>query len=143
MSAEQICQRIKGKPEMIKKLLIACTSMALLEKESNQYKNTELSQLYLVQDRKLFQGDIIAHSATVWDFWGALADHVVSGAEPATIKPADHRSFIMGMHNIAVAGRAQLFIDSVDLTGRKKLFDVGGGPGTYSIAAQKKGCRIE
>ncbi len=137
MSVEQICQRTRSNPEKTEKLLIACTTMGLLEKESNQYKNTELSQLYLVRGRKLYQGDIIAHSASVWDFWGALAGHVVSGTEPAAVKPADYRSFIMGMHNIAVAGRAQLFIDSVDLTGRKKLFDVGGGPGTYSIAACK------
>ena len=137
MSVEQICQRTRSNPEMTEKLLIACVAMGLLEKESNQYKNTELSQLYLVRDQKLYQGDIIAHSASVWDFWGALAGHVVSGTEPVAIKPENYKSFIMGMHNIAAAGRAQLFIDSVNLTSRKKLFDVGGGPGTYSIAACK------
>jgi len=61
-----------------------------------------------------------------------------SQGEPVDIKPRDHRNFIMGMRNIAVAGRAQMFIDSVDLTGRRKLFDVGGGPGTYSITACKR-----
>lgn len=138
MSAEQICRTIKSDPEMMKKLLIACTSMGLLEKEGNQYKNTELAQTYLVRGRKLYQGDIIAHTATVWDFWSRLADHVTLRSERVAINPDDHRNFIMGMHNIAVAGRAQLFIDSVDLTGRKKLFDVGGGPGTYSIAACRR-----
>ncbi len=138
MSAEQICRTIKSDPEMMKKLLMACTSMGLLEKEGNQYKNTELAQTYLVRGRKLYQGDIIAHAATVWDFWSRLADHVTLGSERVAINPDDHRNFIMGMHNIAVAGRAQLFIDSVDLTGRKKLFDVGGGPGTYSIAACRR-----
>ncbi len=138
MSAEQICRTIKSDPEMMKKLLIACTSMGLLEKEGNQYKNTELAQTYLVRGRKLYQGDIIAHTATVWDFWSRLADHVTLRSERVAINPDDHRNFIMGMHNIAVAGRAQLFIDSIDLTGRKKLFDVGGGPGTYSIAACRR-----
>lgn len=138
MPAEQICRRIKSDPEMMKKLLIACSSMGLLEKEGNQYKNTELAQTYLVRGRKLYQGDIIAHSATVWDFWSRLAEHITSGGERATINPADHRNFIMGMHNIAVAGRAQMFVDNIDLSGRRKLFDVGGGPGTYSIAACKR-----
>ena len=138
MSAEQICRTIKSAPEMMKKLLIACTSMGLLEKEGNQYKNTELAQTYLVRGRKLYQGDIIAHAAIVWDFWSGLPEHVTLGGERVAINPDDHRNFIMGMHNIAVAGRAQLFIDSVDLTGRKKLFDVGGGPGTYSIAACRR-----
>ncbi|NIR07513.1 MAG: SAM-dependent methyltransferase, partial [Candidatus Aminicenantes bacterium] len=40
--------------------------------------------------------------------------------------------------NIAVAGRADAFIENIDLSGRKKLLDVGGGPGTYSIAACRR-----
>jgi len=137
MSGEQICQKIKSQTEMTEKLLIACVAMGLLERHEGQYKNTHLAQKYLVQGQELYQGDIIAHSESVWDFWGALADLVVSGTEPVIIKPVNYKIFIMGMHNIAVAGRAQLFIDSVNLTNRKKLFDVGGGPGTYSIAACK------
>jgi len=138
MSAEQIYRKIKSEPEMTEKLLIACTSMGLLERHEGQYKNTELAQTYLVQGQKLYQGDIIAHSESAWDFWSRLSDRIASGSRRVTIKPADHKNFIMGMHNIAVAGRAQLFIDAVDLTGRKKLFDVGGGPGTYSIAACRR-----
>lgn len=138
MSGEQICRTIKSDPEMMKKLLIACVAMGLLERHEGQYKNTDLAQKYLVRGQELYQGDIITHSATVWDFWSELVSHVVSGTKPTVIKPADHKNFIMGMHNIAVTGRAQLFIDSVDLTGRKKLFDVGGGPGTYSIAACRR-----
>ncbi|MHC4239333.1 MAG: methyltransferase, partial [Planctomycetota bacterium] len=53
-------------------------------------------------------------------------------------KHDEHRSFIMGMHNIAVTGRARMFTDAVNLSGRRRLFDVGGGPGTYSITA----CRL-
>ncbi len=138
MSGEQICRKIKSQLEMTEKLLIACVAMGLLERHEGQYRNTDLAQKYLVRGQELYQGDIIAHSAMVWDFWGALANHVVSGTEPTVIKPADHKSFIMGMHNIAVAGRAKLFIDCIDLTGRKKLFDAGGGPGTYSIEACKR-----
>ena len=137
MSGEQICREIKSQTEMTEKLLIACVAIGLLERDEGQYKNTALAQKYLAEGQELYQGDIIAHSATGWDFWGQLADHVVSGTERGIIRPADHKSFIMGMRNIAVAGRAKMFIDSVDLRGRKKLFDAGCGPGTYSIAACK------
>ena len=138
MFGEQICRKIKSQTEMTEKLLIACVAMGLLERHGGQYKNTDLAQKYLVRGQELYQGDIIAHSAMVWNFWGELDSHIVSGTKPTVIKPADHKSFIMGMHNIAVAGRAKLFIDCIDLTGRKKLFDAGGGPGTYSIAACKR-----
>jgi len=138
MTSEQICQRCQSKAGPTQKLLIACTAMGLLETKADSYKNTELSDTYLVRGRRLYQGDIIAHSASVWQFFNKLPDLMKSEPEPVDIKPADHRNFIMGMRNIAVAGRAQMFIDSVDLTGRKKLFDVGGGPGTYSITACKR-----
>jgi hypothetical protein len=39
----------------------------------------------------------------------------------------------MAMHEMALGGEAQELADNLDLAGRKKLFDVGGGPGTYSI----------
>jgi len=37
------------------------------------------------------------------------------------------------MHNITMAGRGEAIVEALDLSGRTRLFDVGGGPGTYSI----------
>jgi hypothetical protein len=138
MSAEQICQKIEGKFEMTEKLLIACAAMGLLEKQGSKYKNTELAQTFLVRGQELYQGDIIAHSGSVWNFWNTLEDQVRLEGSSGKNKVDEHRNFIMGMRNIAVAGRAQMFTDAVDLSARRRLFDVGGGPGTYSIAA----CRL-
>jgi hypothetical protein len=138
LSAQQISTAVNGKPEMIQKLLIACTAMGLLEKTGGEYKNTGIAQKYLVSGQPLYQGDIIAHAASVWNFWSGLEEQTVLDASHQSSKHDEHRNFIMGMHNIAVVGRAQIFIDSVDLSGRKRLFDVGGGPGTYSIAACKR-----
>ena len=138
LSAQQIAQRCRSKPEMTDRLLIACTAMGLLKKQGRLYANSELAQTYLVLGRRLYQGDIIAHSASKCSFWDSLADEIMADdASAAAGKADERRDFIMGMHNIAVAGRAQMFIDAVDLSGHTKLFDVGGGPGTYSIAACK------
>jgi hypothetical protein len=138
LSSDEIAEQVHCRPEMTEKLSIACVAMGLLEKAGTRYGNTELSQTYLVSGQPLYQGDIIAHAASVWNFWSALEEQLVSDARRQRGKRDEHRSFIMGMHNIAVAGRAQMFIDAVDLSGRKRLFDVGGGPGTYSIAACKR-----
>jgi hypothetical protein len=138
MALEEICQECHTKPDMTEKLLIACTAMDLLEKRGPQYKNTELAQTYLVRGRKLYQGNIIAHSATVWNFWNNLEDEIRIESAPKVKEAQEHRNFIMGMHNIAVAGRAEAFTDHIDLSGRRNLFDVGGGPGTYSIAACRR-----
>ncbi|MHC4640428.1 MAG: methyltransferase [Planctomycetota bacterium] len=143
MSLEQLAQKCNTKPDMTEKLLIACTSMGLLEKRGPQYKNTELAQTYLVRGQKLYQGNIIAHSGTVWNFWNNLADEIRIESAPRDKEADEHRNFIMGMHNIAVAGRADAFIENIDLSGRRKLLDVGGGPGTYSIAACRRYPQLE
>ena len=90
--------------------------------------------------RELYQGDIIAHGATAWTFWDRLESIVREGrrAGPAAWDAEQHRRFILGMHNITMAGRGRLFLEHVDLSGRTRLFDVGGGPGTYSILACRK-----
>lgn len=138
MSLEELCQECHTKPDMTEKLLIACTAMGLLEKRGGRYKNTELAKTYLVRGQKLYQGNIIAHSGTVCNFWNSLEDDIRIAAAPKDKQADEHRNFIMGMHNIAVAGRAEVFTDSIDLAGRRKLLDVGGGPGTYSIAACRR-----
>jgi hypothetical protein len=141
MTLEQICQRCNTKPEITEKLLIACTAMNLLKKQGSKYKNNELARTYLIKGGDLYQGNMISHSASVWNFWSNLENEVRMDSvdrNQRVQQADDHKNFILGMHNIAVAGRAQLFLDGVDLTGRKKLFDVGGGPGTYSIEACKR-----
>jgi hypothetical protein len=112
--------------------------MDLLEKRGSEYKNTEFSNTYLVRGRELYQGDIIAHIGLVCNFWNGLEDEVRINARPEKKQEDEHRNFIMGMHNIAVTGRADAFIDNIDLRGRRKLFDLGGGPGTYSITACRR-----
>ncbi|MHC4214627.1 MAG: methyltransferase [Planctomycetota bacterium] len=138
LTADQLSKKLDISPEMTEKMLIGCVAMGLLSKDGYCYINTDLAGTYLVKGEPLYQGDMIAHSAQVWNFWSELADHVKGTAKPRDQMPFDHHSFIMGMHNIAVVGRAQMFLDSVDLSGKKQLLDVGGGPGTYSITACKE-----
>jgi len=130
MTAEALAGVCKAKPDMLEKILIVCTAMELLAKNGDRYRTTPFAYTYLVRGSKLYQGHIIAHSASLWDSWGALEFTVRSAPKP----PEDvHRNFIMGMYDLSMAGRAKVLADSVDLAGRKKLVDVGGGPGTYSI----------
>ena len=134
LTCEALAAACSAKPDVLEKVLIACCAMGLLEKDNNRYKNTELSNLYLVEGNPLYQGNIIAHSANVWDFWDALPDEIFIKPKPAD--PVEsHRNFILGMENITMAGRGQIFLDNINLSGRKRLIDIGGGPGTYSILA--------
>lgn len=121
-------------PGLLEKLLIAAVAMGLLEKDGTAYRNTPISQEYLVEGRPLYQGNIIAHSANVWSFWDNLPNTVRSSKAP-NYDTASHRDFILGMHNITMAGRGEVFLNAVDLSNCRSLVDIGGGPGTYSILA--------
>jgi len=68
--------------------------------------------------------------------WGKLFDAVVTGKPPVQ-KPHDQgdeatRTYIYGMHYRGLA-QAQLLARKIPLKGRKRLVDIAGGPGTFSI----------
>jgi len=127
---------------MTEKLLIACSAMGLVERDGSLYKNSEFAATYLVPGAPLYQGDIIAHSDTVRGFWDGLEEQICLET-PTEDEEKTHRNFIMGMHNITLAGRGRIFSDNIDLEGRRRLLDVGGGPGTYSILACAKYPQLE
>lgn len=136
----QLSELCGAREDMMKKLLIACTAMGFVRRDADAFRNTELAEKYLVRSKPLYQGDIIQHAAGwVWDFWDSLPEKMLK--EPpakSENEKQSHSNFILGMHNITMAGRGELFLKSIDLTGRKLLLDVGGGPGTYSILACNK-----
>ena len=133
----EICRRCGTRPDITEKLLTACTALGLTEKEGPLYRNSKISQTYLVSGAELYQGNIIAHSANAREFWANLADNIFDEGAEKPQRDA-HRDFILGMHNITMAGRGEIFLDNIELSGRRKLLDVGGGPGTYSIIACRR-----
>jgi predicted O-methyltransferase YrrM len=134
---DELAAACGAKADVLDKVLIACCSLGLLERDGDAYRNTELSQEYLVDGKPLYQGNIIAHAARVWDYWHDLPQLILEKPQPPT-EAQDHRNFILGMRDITMGGRGQIFLDYIDLSGRKHLFDVGGGPGLYSILACQK-----
>jgi len=136
LSAEQISSKCKTDTELTEKLLIACAALGLLIKDHDEYRNSDIASTYLVKGQKLYQGNMISHSAWVRTRWDEIEESICDKAEYSEAE--QHYNFIMAMDNIANASRADLFLKSIDLSGRKLLLDVGGGPGSYSIAACKK-----
>jgi len=133
MSVVELADTCNAKPPMLEKLLIACCAMGLLKKHEEIYSVTNLAETYLVAGREFYQGDMIAHSANKWDFWTHLEDEVLQEKAPPPDAEIQHENFIRAMHNITMSGRGEAIVEVLDLSGRKQFFDVGGGPGTYSI----------
>ena len=124
-------------------LLDACVAIGLLEKQGELYRNTPESELFLVPGSAANLSDALQYNRDVYPLWGRLKEFVRTG-RPVE-KPAIHlgedrertRNFVMAMHSRAMA-MGQVVLSGMDLSGRRQLLDVGGGPGTYSMFLAKK-----
>ncbi len=123
-------------------LLNACVAVGLLTKEEGRYGNAPEAEAFLVPGR---QGDLsgaLRYNRDVYGAWGKVGEFARTGAPVE--KPALHlgedeartRSFVMSMHGKALA-MAQPTLALLDLAGRKKLLDVGGGPATFAALIAK------
>ena len=116
-------------------LLNSLVAIGLLKKQGNLYRNSSVASKYLVKGKPEYQGDILSHQNTLWDNWSGL-DTVLKTGTPYR-KSHNHESFILGMHNLAIL-KVKKVLSNIDLNGVKRLLDLGGGPGTYSMAFAKK-----
>ncbi len=132
LTAKEIAHHFEVDPEMMEKLLIACTALGLTRYKAGKYRNSDLADQYLVKGKAFYQGNWISHATDLWNYWSNLDEWIV-GKKLSKDSGNRHRRFIMAMHDIATGGEAEELASHVELGDRRQLFDVGGGPGTYSI----------
>ncbi len=140
ITANEVARIVGIDPRATEILFDALSALGLLRKTGNKYRNSDLAKQFLVKGSPLYQGDMLRHSDTLWKSWSGL-DEVVRSGLPNRSGGRDHDSFIRAMHNNAVF-RATDVIKAIDLRGVKKALDLGGGPGTYSMALARKGIAV-
>ncbi|MCF8118655.1 MAG: SAM-dependent methyltransferase [Deltaproteobacteria bacterium] len=116
-------------------LLNALVAMDLLTKDQAQYANTEAARSFLVRGSPEYIGYMILHHHHLVRAWSRLDQAVRSGKpvrERVASEHEERESFLMGMFNNAMAIAPRL-ADEIDVKGRRRLLDLGGGPGTYAI----------
>jgi hypothetical protein len=127
---------------MVEKMLSPLAAMGLVRRAGGEaWQLAPKAVATLVSDAPFYQGSTLAHSANVWSFWNNLESAVrgkrgtwryVEGEGGSPIR--SHRDFILAMHNMAMAGRAAWLAERVNVKGRRRLMDIGGGPGSYAMA---------
>lgn len=136
MDAGTVANRIGGNTRGVETLLNALCAMDLLTKENGLYANTSFSLEYLVKKSPNYTGFIIMHHHHLMDSWNRMGESILSGKpcrqRAVTASETERESFLMGMFNLAME-LAPHFATEIDLSGRKRFLDFGGGPGTYAI----------
>lgn len=121
------------------KLLTVCCALGLVERQGEDFALTPLARELLLPDSPRTITGTLNHAESLWWFWTGLPNVVRTGRRDAAPSPPEpfashrHEHWIWAMHGIAVNGVAQWVAQNLDLSGRRRLLDVGGGPGTYSI----------
>ena len=133
---EEVAQKIESNHRGVEVLLNALTAVNLLERKGSKYTDTRLSATFLSAKSTRYVGHIIMHHHHLVASWSQLDQSVKSGApvrkRSSQSDEAWRESFLMGMFNMAMMIAPQL-VKSVDLSDRRRLLDLGGGPGTYAI----------
>ncbi len=144
-----LADRIHAQPAALERLLDACAGLGFLAKQDGKYRNEPVAGVYLTRNSPRTLTGYIEYSDTVlYRLWEHLDDAVREGShrwrqtfdldgpifsgffrsEEAT------RAFLRGMHGFGLLSSPQV-VAAFDLSGFRRLVDVGGGTGHLPIAA--------
>jgi 2-polyprenyl-3-methyl-5-hydroxy-6-metoxy-1,4-benzoquinol methylase len=139
-TADQVSEEIKTDPYLTEKFLNALVALNFTHKIENRYSNTKLAETFLVRKSPFYQGTLFEMKRRGSTDWQRISDALKNGGIKAGTenKSIIDRTFITGHAEIAIAGAMQRAVDIVSTLSEfkraKKLLDLGGGHGLYSIA---------
>ena len=137
-SCKALTKRLRTDLRATEMVLNALVSLGLLRKVKGAYKNTAISNRYLVKDSPLYQGDRIRLFHNMWDYWSKLSVVVKTGKSTAydnADEEVDEQrlaEFIRAMHNIGIVQAGEV-CGKLHLKKYRSLLDLAGGQGTYAV----------
>jgi SAM-dependent methyltransferase len=137
LTAVEVAGRLGVDERGVAMLLDALAAMALVHKRGERYGATPFAAQYLAKSSPDYLGHIIMHHHHLMPGWAWLDEAVPHGGPVK--ESASHgddegarESFLMGMFNLAMQSAPRV-VPLMDLSGRRRLLDLGGGPGTWAI----------
>ena len=140
LTSGEVAERISAASEYVHAFLDSCSVLDLLEKHGDKYINAPLASKFLVVGKKEYVGDHALHHTNTWALWGRLDEIIKEGKTQLPYEtgyvdaPTYWANYMMGQHNRATSGQAYYLVENLNLQGRQKLLDLGGGTASYSIA---------
>ena len=144
LTAEAIGLRTGTNPRALRVVLDALAGLGLLEKTGPAYSLSESAADYLLPGHPFYMGDILRHHENVSYAWNTLTTVMKYGARvpreqvQRPYSPGEQlRFFIQGMKNLETQ-LAPFLLEKLDLTGRRRMLDLGGGPGWHSVTLGRR-----
>ena len=145
-TATEVARRLNTDLRGTDCLLHALAALGLLEKRAGAFHNGPVAARFLCAGAPDDRRGALLHGAALWHRWSALTECVRTG-RPAPRGPrdeADTAVFIAAMHANSTQ-RAPALIAALELSGVRRVLDLGGGSGGHAIALARAvpGARIE
>ncbi len=138
LAADDLAKKLKIHPLAMERFLNACVAVGLLEREKKIYRNSALTDYFLVKGSKFFLGgQIKRYQSRSYPLWADLPEKLKSwkyGESNAEMPETDDQGAesMAEQHNLALLhGRA--LGKNFDFSKHKNLLDLGGGTCAMSI----------
>jgi (2Fe-2S) ferredoxin/predicted O-methyltransferase YrrM len=134
-SAERVAQKIHADSRATEMLLNALVSLKLLDKADGTFVNTPASARFFSEGSRDNARAGLLHTANMWQRWSTLTECVRVGTSVETRARDDNwvKAFIAAMDRNAKE-RSGALVKAIGTKGIKRMLDLGGGSGAYSIA---------
>ncbi len=131
---DQVAEAAKLDPRATDVVLHALAASGVVRQEGETFATEPEALPLLLGDSPRTLKSIMGHNLFMMRNWAYL-DEVLKTGEPVRHQPRDEqqmRDFICGMENISRQSSKEVAA-KIDLTGARRLLDLGGGPATSSI----------
>lgn len=148
ISAKDLANSLDLNERALTRILDCLITFELLEKQNDSYRTTEKgSHLSSLHPQSILPS--VKHSISLWNNWNHLTVAIKEGTNPhlkssnnQTVSDQERKDFIGSMH-VGARKLSHKICDSYDSRPFKKLLDIGGGSGAYTIAFLQKNPQLE
>lgn len=146
-TAAQVAAATQATQHGVETLLTGLAGLGLVSKEGDAYRNSEDADLYLVTTSRHYYGDYLTHQIDqqMYPFMGNL--NLALEGRTDDIEFEDYETWMADKEQAEIFSRSQhggslgpgkVVAKLYDLSGARKLLDVGGGTGAFSIMMCRK-----
>lgn len=147
LTAQELARVLEADRRGVRILADALVSLGLLAKSDGRYANAAPAEEYLLPGSPRSKRAMLLHTARLYERWAGLYDAVKQG-RPVSDDAIDprllggEREFAQAMADVG-RQRASQVAEALDLSGVRRLLDLGGGPGIYALELARRHPGVE
>jgi predicted O-methyltransferase YrrM len=145
-TSDWMANELGANPRHMEEMMNSCVSAGLLEKIRDEFQNTKESAKYLVRGKPTYYGDAFTYLSSLGALFDQLDTAMLSGEqvshenkfETEEEEAAYWTHYMLAMDQWGGRVQEDMLLENIDLSGKRKLLDVGCGSGVYTMALCQK-----